>query len=105
MMVPVLTGPTPKTSVRLVPEAFDRCGEFLVDLAQLGIQVADVSQELGGELAAGLGNRARRRDLAEDAAGLGCGDLPADTAGNQAAAPRAAGRRPGCGPGPGPGAA
>jgi len=61
---------------------FDRCGEFLADLAQLGIQAADVSQEIRGELAARLANRVRRRDLAEDAAGLGCGDLPADTAGD-----------------------
>jgi hypothetical protein len=36
---------------------FDRRGELLADLAQLGVQAPDVGQELGGELAARLGNR------------------------------------------------
>jgi hypothetical protein len=38
---------------------FDRHGQFLVGVAQLGIQAADVGEELGGQLAAGVGDRIR----------------------------------------------
>jgi hypothetical protein len=83
---------------------FDRRGQLLVGLAQLGIEAADVGEELGGQLAAGLGNSVRGGGLLQDSGSLSCRDLLRMTAGDQAAAPRAAGRRPGYGPGPGPGA-
>src|SRR5258708_38938767 len=54
-------------------------------VAQLGIQAAQVLQERRGELAAGLGNGTRRRELIKDTSGLACGDLLADAAGNQLA--------------------
>ena len=38
----------------------DRSGQLLLDLAPPGVQVADVGQQLGGELAARLGHRAGR---------------------------------------------
>ena len=38
----------------------DRGGQLLADLAPLGVQVAEVGQQLGGELAARLGNRTGR---------------------------------------------
>ena len=79
-------------------------GQLRVGLAQLGVQAAEVGQELGGQLAACLGSWARGGDLLEDPGGLPGADLPADAAGHQPAAPRAAGSRPGYGPGPGHGA-
>jgi len=80
---------------------FHRSGQLLVALAQLGVQAADVGQELGGQVASRLGSRARGGDLLEDPGGRPGADLPADAAGHQAAAPRAAGNRPGYGPGRG----
>jgi hypothetical protein len=47
--------------------------------------VADVGQQLGGEVAARLGGRARRRDPAEDPGCVACGDLVRDPAGHQVA--------------------
>jgi hypothetical protein len=44
-----MTGPAPKMPVRLVPDAFDRDGQLLPRLADLGVPVAHVLQELGGE--------------------------------------------------------
>ena len=63
----------------------DRCGQLLPGLAQLGIEVAQVLQELAGELVAGLGDGASRRDLLQDAGGLACADLLAEAAGDQLA--------------------
>jgi len=48
----------------------DHEGQLLLRLAQLGIQAAQVGGELGGELAAGPGDRAGRRDLFQDAGGV-----------------------------------
>jgi hypothetical protein len=47
--VAAMTGPAPKMPVRLVPDAFDRDGQLLPRLADLGVPVAHVLQELGGE--------------------------------------------------------
>ncbi len=80
-----MTGPTPKMPVRLVPEARTAAASFLLGLAQLGVEAAQVGEELGGELAAGQRNSAGRGDLLEDAGGLGCGDLLRVTAGDQVA--------------------
>jgi hypothetical protein len=66
----------------------DRGGQLLPGLAPLGIQVADVGQQLGGELAARLGNSARWPDLAEEPGGLACGDPIWHPAGNQLAKQR-----------------
>jgi hypothetical protein len=63
----------------------DRGGQLLVGLAQLGVQAAEVGQELGGQLAARLGSWARGGDLLEDPGGLPGADLPADAAGHQVA--------------------
>ena len=58
-------------------------GQLLVALTQLGIQAADVGQELGGQLAARPGCRAGGGDPLEDPGGLPGADLPADAAGHQ----------------------
>ena len=62
-----------------------RGGQRLAGFAPLGIQAADAGQQLGGELAARLGNSARWPDLAEEPGGPACGDLRAGAAGNQPA--------------------
>src|SRR5215831_9273702 len=59
--VAAITGPTPKISVRLVPDALTTTASFFSGLADLGIQAAHVLQELGGELPAGLLGGAGRR--------------------------------------------
>jgi hypothetical protein len=79
----------------------DRRGELGLGLAPLGVQVPKAGQQLGSELPARPGGRARWPELIQDSFGPGCGDLVWDAAGDQAAAPRAAGKRPGCGPGTG----
>jgi hypothetical protein len=61
----------------------DRCGQLLVGVAQLGIEAADVVDELGGQLAARLDDRIRWPHLLEDAGGLAGADLLADPAGHQ----------------------
>jgi hypothetical protein len=48
-----------------------------------GIEVADVGQQFGGDLAARLGHRPRWADLAQQPGGLACGDLICHAAGNQ----------------------
>jgi hypothetical protein len=63
----------------------DRCGQLLLGLAELGIEVAQVLEELAGELAAGLGDGAGRCDRSQDAGGLACGDFLAEAAGDQLA--------------------
>ncbi len=63
----------------------DRCGQLLPGLAPLGIEVAQVIEELAGELTAGLGNGAGRRDRSQDAGGLACGDFLAEAARQQLA--------------------
>ena len=85
MMVAAMTGPTPKMPVRVVPGMPDHDSQFFLRLAQLAVEAAQVGQELAGELVPGPGDRAGRRDLAEDASGLSCGDLLGDAAGDQAA--------------------
>jgi hypothetical protein len=59
----------------------DRGGRFLLGLAPLGVQVAGVGQQLGGELAARLGRRVGRGHLLADPGGLACGDLVRHPAG------------------------
>jgi len=83
----------------------DGRGQFLLGIAELGVQASQVLQELAGQLVARRRDRAGRGDLLQDAGGVSCGDLLADAAGEQPAAPRAADKRPDCGPGPGRGAA
>ena len=56
-----MTGPTPKISVRLVPEALTAMASFFSGRADLGVQAAHVLQQLGGEVAAGLPGGAGRR--------------------------------------------
>src|SRR5690349_22474604 len=63
----------------------DRGGQLLLDLAPLGVQVADAGQQFGGELPARLGGRARWPNLAEDPGCTACGDLVRDPAGHQIA--------------------
>jgi hypothetical protein len=82
--VAATTGPTPKISVTVVPDELTAAASFF-DLAPLGVQVADVGQQLGGELPARLGGRARWPDLAEDRRCAACGDLIRDPAGHQVA--------------------
>ena len=84
MMVPAMTGPTPKTSVRVVPETSPG-GELLAGVAQLGIQAAHVLGKLRSELGAGHFNGAGRGGRPEDPGGLSCGDLLGDAAGDQVA--------------------
>ena len=57
-----ITGPTPKISVTLVPDALTAMASFFSGLADLGIQAAHVRQQLVSELAAGLPGGAGRRD-------------------------------------------
>ena len=80
-----MTGPTPKTSVMVVPDARTAAVEPLPGVAQLGINAAQVLQELGGELAAGHRDGAGRLDLLQEHGGLSCGDLLGDAARDQLA--------------------
>jgi hypothetical protein len=63
----------------------DRGGQLLAGVAQLGVEVAQVGQELSGELGAGLGDGTGRRDPLQDPGSLSCGDLLRATAGDQVA--------------------
>ena len=53
MTAAAMTGPTPNSPVRLVPDACDGGGELLAGLADLGVDAAQVIEEGRGELAAG----------------------------------------------------
>ena len=75
MTVPAITGPTPKTCVRLVPEALTAAASFFPGITQLDIQVTQVGQELGGELGPGQRDGTGRRGLRQDPGGLSCGYL------------------------------
>src|SRR5690349_20491371 len=57
--VPAVTGPAPKSPVRLVPEALTAAASFLLGLARRSAAAADTGEELGGQLAAGWGHRVR----------------------------------------------
>ena len=59
-----MTGPTPKISVRDVPEARTADRQLLLRLAQQGIDPAQVVQEVGGQFRAGLLHGAARVGLA-----------------------------------------
>jgi hypothetical protein len=63
----------------------DRCGELLLGLAHLGVDAAQVGEELGGDLVVGCRHRPRRRDALEEMSGLGCADPLGDTARDQLA--------------------
>jgi hypothetical protein len=65
------------------PGCLDPGGQPRAGLAAAGIEVADVGQQLGGDLAARLGHRPRWADLAQQPSGLACGDLVCYSAGNQ----------------------
>jgi hypothetical protein len=65
------------------PARPDRRGQLLLRLAQLGIEAAQVTEELPGKLAAGLRDHAGRRDRIQDAGGLACGDFLAEASGHQ----------------------
>ena len=56
------TGPTPKILVVVVPQAVTHGGQALLELGQLGVQAAEVAQELLGELLAGGGDGAGRSE-------------------------------------------
>ena len=99
-----ITGPTPNRPVMEVPDALTTAASFFSGLRQLAVQAAQVSQQLGSYLAAGLPRRAGGRGLLDELCRLGGGDLLRQAARDQAAAPRAAGTRPRYGTGPDPGA-
>ena len=63
----------------------DGRGQLLAGVAELGVQAAQVLQELAGQLAARGPDRAGRRDLLQDGGGLSCGDLLGDAAGDEVA--------------------
>jgi hypothetical protein len=60
--VAAANGPTPKRSVRLVPDARTAAASFFSGLAHLLIQAPHVRQEVGGKAGASLPGDARRRD-------------------------------------------
>jgi hypothetical protein len=72
---------------------------LLAGVAQLGVQAAQVGQELGGGLGAGPGDGTGRRELLQNLGGPGCGDLLRVTAGDQVAEYRV--QPAGGAPGPG----
>jgi len=82
-ILPSATWPPSRKMLRMARRGCWRCwlrwpirgGRLLAGLAALGIEMADVGQQLGGELAARLGNRARWPDLVQEPAGLACADL------------------------------
>jgi hypothetical protein len=80
-----MTGPTPDTSVSVAPGAFHRGGQLLLRLAQLGVNAAQVLQEVAGQLPAGQHDRARRDGLLQQACRAGCGDFLPHAAGDQLA--------------------
>ena len=85
-IVPAMTGPTPNTSVRVVPETLTAAASFLRVPRRLGIQVAHVLEELSGELGAGQFDGAGGGDLPEDPSGLSReGDLLGGAAGDEVA--------------------
>jgi hypothetical protein len=46
------SGPTPKTSMSVVPDALTAAASLAFGVAPLGVQAAQVGEELAGELAA-----------------------------------------------------
>ena len=64
------------------PARPDRRGQLLLRLAQLGIEVPQVTEELPGERSAGLGDGPRGCDAIQDSGGLACGDFLAEAAGH-----------------------
>jgi hypothetical protein len=63
----------------------DRGGQLLPGVPQLGIKVAQVSEELGGELGAGQLDGTGWRGRLQDSGGLSCGNLPKVAARDQIA--------------------
>ena len=63
----------------------DRGGQLLAGAAQLGVQAAQVGQELAGELGASPGHGTGRRGLLQEPGSLSCGDLLRVTAWGQIA--------------------
>ena len=61
-----MTGPTPKTSVTVVPDARTAAARLLLGVAHLGVDAAQVFEELGGELAAGQRHGAGGLDGVQD---------------------------------------
>jgi len=95
----------PKQPGQAGPGRPDRHRELVFGVAHLRVDAAQIGHELGRELVAGRGDRAARRDRGQQLRGLACGDLLAEAARQQPAAPRAAGTPAGSAAGPGPGAA
>jgi hypothetical protein len=82
-MVAAMTGPTPKISVTVVPDARTAAASLFLVSRRLGVDAAQVVQEVGGELPAGDLNRSGRLGLLQDMSCLSCGYLLGDATGNQ----------------------
>src|SRR5271156_6666651 len=85
MTAAAMTGPTPKSPVRLVPDARTAASSFFPGLAQLPVDAAQVLDEGGGELVACGRDCVRRRDRVQQPGRVSCDDLLRDAAGDQLA--------------------
>ena len=66
MTVAAMTGPTPKTSVSVVPDARTAAVSFFAGLAEQGVEAAQVREVPGGQVVPGLADRAGRLTSGED---------------------------------------
>ena len=80
-----MTGPTPKSSVRVVPDARTAAVSFFLVSRSWASRRRRSSEELGGELAAGRVHGPGRRDRVQEPGGVSCGDLLGDAARDQLA--------------------
>src|SRR5262245_391258 len=78
-------GPTPKTSVSVVPEARTATVSLFLTSRICAPMRRRSAGELGGELAAGRLHRPGRRDALQELPGLSCADPLPDTTGDQLA--------------------
>ncbi len=86
MMVPAMTGPTPKTWVRVVPETLTAAASFLrVSRSWASRRRMSSRNSAASSLGAGQFDGTGRGDLPEDPGGLSRGDLLRVAAGDQIA--------------------
>jgi len=83
--VAATTGPTPKIPGRAGAAGAHSDVQLLADTKPLGIDAAQVGEELGGELAAGRVNRSRGADRLEEPGSRASGDLLGHATGDQLA--------------------